>query len=346
MRFLLLLLLFPFQAALAQDTYAEKLGFPKGKKVVIFHVDDCGMSLSSNLGAIKSIEEGIATSCSIMMPCPWASSFIRHIQNSKQEYDAGLHLTLTSEWKDYRWTPLAGAAQVPGLCDKEGCMWHTVEQVVKNASPDEVEKEIRAQLKRALDMGLRPTHMDSHMGTLFASPAFMERYIKVGIEHQIPVMFPGGDNTLLIQSLQNDLIQKMKAEGTWKEGTKLPLPAIVKDARAVGKQVWAGGLPVLDDLHTISGDWKPAGKSSPEEWGKYKAQQFIKALEDMKPGVAMLIVHSSDITDTFQHISGSGGSRQADMYSMLDKTLKNYIEKNGIVLTTFRELMERRQKVK
>jgi hypothetical protein len=346
MRFLLILLLFSYQASRAQETYAEKLGFPKGKKVVIFHVDDCGMSLSSNLGAIKSIEEGIATSCSIMMPCPWAASFIRHIQKSEQDYDAGLHLTLTSEWKDYRWTPLAGAAQVPGLCDKEGCMWHTVEQVVKHASPDEVEMEIRAQLKRALDMGFRPTHMDSHMGTLFASPAFMERYIKVGIEHKIPVMFPGGDNTLLIQSLQNDLVKQMKAEGTWKEGTPLLVPPIVQEARSVGKQIWAAGLPVLDDLHTISGDWTPRGVTSPEAWGNYKAKQFITALEDMKPGVAMLIVHSSDITDTFQHISGSGGSRLADMYSMLDETLKKYIEDQGIILTTFRELMERRQKAK
>ncbi len=346
MRILLLLFCLQFTAASAQTTYAEKLGFPKGKKVVIFHVDDCGMSYSSNQGAIRSIEEGIATSCSIMMPCPWAASFIRHVQNSKTEYDAGLHLTLTSEWKDYRWTPLAGAEQVPGLCDKEGCMWHSVEQVVAHASPDEVEKEIRAQLKRALTMGLRPTHMDSHMGTLFASPAFLERYIKVGIEQRIPVMFPGGNNKLLIRSLNNPLIRKMKAEGTWKEDISLPVPDIVKGAGPIGQKIWNAGLPVLDDLHTISGDWAPEKETTPEEWGSYKAQRFIEVLETMEPGVAMLIVHSSDITDTFRHISGSGGSRRADMLSMMDKELRSYIEKNGIILTTFKELMARREKVK
>jgi predicted glycoside hydrolase/deacetylase ChbG (UPF0249 family) len=330
----------------AQSTYAEKLGYPQGKKVVIFHVDDCGMSYSSNQGAIKSIESGVATSCSIMMPCPWAASFIRHIQNSKTDYDAGLHLTLTSEWKDYRWTPLAGIDKVPGLCDKEGCMWHSVEQVVTNASADEVEMEIRAQLKRAQNMGLQPTHMDSHMGTLFASPAFLERYIKVGIEHQIPVMFPGGNNKLLIESLNNPIIKKLKQEGKWTRETVLPTPEIVKQAGPTGQMIWAAGLPVLDDLHTISGDWAPQGKTTPSKWGKYKAKQFMDVMDRMEPGVAMLIVHSSDITDTFQHISGSGGSRQADMLSMMDKELKKYIEKNGIILTTFRELMERRQKVK
>ena len=107
--------------AQTEKTYAEKLGFPKGKKVLIFHVDDCGMSYSSNQGAYKSMEQGVATSCSIMMPCPWAASFIHYLQKNNPKADAGLHLTLTSEWKDYRWPALAGFQQVPGLSDGDGC---------------------------------------------------------------------------------------------------------------------------------------------------------------------------------------------------------------------------------
>lgn len=343
--FLLSLFFFCGYAGTAQQTYAEKLGFPKGKKVVIFHVDDCGMSYSSNQGAIKSIEQGVATSCSIMMPCPWASSFINYIQKNLPDLDAGLHLTLTSEWKDYRWTPLSGFMNVPGLCDREGCMWHTVEQVVSNASADEVEKEIRAQLQRALKMGLKPTHMDSHMGTLFANQAFLERYIKVGIENKIPVMFPGGNNKLLIESMNNPVIKQLKAQGKWKEGMVLPVPDVVKQSKSVGEMIWNAGLPVLDDLHTISGDWKPEGNTTSADWGKYKAQKFKETLNNMQPGVAMLIVHSSDITDAFKYISGSGGSRYADMLSMMDPDLKAYIKSEGIILTTFRELMERRKKL-
>ena len=93
--------------------------------------------------------------------------------------------------EDYRWTALSGKLKVPGLIDTEGAMWHSVEEVVKHASPDEVEAEIRAQIERAKAMGFEPTHMDSHMGTLFAFPAFTQRYIKLGIEYHIPVMFPG-----------------------------------------------------------------------------------------------------------------------------------------------------------
>jgi predicted glycoside hydrolase/deacetylase ChbG (UPF0249 family) len=142
--------------AMAQTTYAEKLGWPKGAKVVIFHVDDAGMSYSSNRGAVRSIEEGVATSASIMMPCPWAASFVKYALQHPL-VDAGLHLTLTSEWKDYRWPPLNGISHSPGLVDEEGCMWHEVAQVVKNANPDIVETEIRAQVERALKMG-PPTH--------------------------------------------------------------------------------------------------------------------------------------------------------------------------------------------
>ena len=329
-----------------EKTYAEKLGWPKGTKVVIFHVDDAGMSYSSNRGAIRSMEEGVATSASIMMPCSWAASFGKYVKQNPS-VDAGLHLTLTSEWKDYRWPPLNGISHSAGLVDDEGCMWHTVEQVVKNASPDIIETEIRAQIERALKMGLKPTHLDSHMGTLFADNSFLERYVKVGIEYGIPVMFPGGDNTLLLESMQNPMVKNLKASGKYKEGMKLPVPPMLKQTKAVGEKIWNAGLPVLDDLHTISGDWKPEGDNvTSKQWGKYKAQQWITALDKMKPGVAMLIVHSSDITEEFKYISGSGGSRYADLLSMLDPDLKAYLKKNNIVLTTWRELLERRKAVK
>ncbi|CAG4988880.1 Chitooligosaccharide deacetylase [Dyadobacter sp. CECT 9275] len=336
------------QSTIAQtkNTYAEKLGWPKGTKVVIFHVDDAGMSYSSNRGAIRSIEEGVATSVSIMMPCSWAASFGKYVLKNPS-VDAGLHLTLTSEWQDYRWPPLNGISHSPGLVDNDGCMWHTVEQVVKNANPDMVEQEIRAQVERALKMGLKPTHLDSHMGTLFAHVPFLERYIKIGIEYKIPVMFPGGNNTLLKDCLQYPMIKKLKAEGKWQEGMKLPDLDLLKQSTSVGEMIWKAGLPVLDDLHTMSGDWRPEGSNVPAaDWGKYKAKKWMEALEKMQPGVAMLIVHSSDITEEFKYISGSGGSRYADMLSMMDPDLKAYIKSNGIVLTTWKELMERRQKIK
>ncbi len=327
-----------------QDTYAEKLGFPSGTKVVIFHVDDAGMSYESNLGTISSIEKGVATSCSIMMPCPWSASFTKYA--IKEPMDAGVHLTLTSEWKDYRWHPVAGKFNVPSLVDEEGALWHSVEQVIQHADPADVETEIRAQIDRATTLGLKPTHLDSHMGTVFYHEPFLERYIKVGAELGIPVMFPGGNNTLLRSSMMANQIKQLEREGKYVEGMQVPEPELLKKTGPVGEKIWAAGLPVLDDLHSISGSWKPEGEPSMEEWGSYKTDQFKQILEEMEPGLAMIIIHSIEHPETFSRFSGSGESRYADNLSMMDPELRAFIEEEGILLTTWEEVMQRRRNAK
>ncbi|MEO6288372.1 MAG: ChbG/HpnK family deacetylase, partial [Ginsengibacter sp.] len=120
-------------AQIADSTYAEKLGYPKGAKVLIIHVDDAGMSYDSNKGTIEAITKGAANSTSVMMTCPWVPAFV-HFLKTHPEVDAGLHLTLTSEWKEYRWGPLSGKSVTPGLVDTEGNLWRDVPDVVKHAS--------------------------------------------------------------------------------------------------------------------------------------------------------------------------------------------------------------------
>jgi predicted glycoside hydrolase/deacetylase ChbG (UPF0249 family) len=326
--FLILLISFTIRAQTSEPTYAEKLGYPKGKKVLIIHVDDVGMSYESNQGAIRAIKEGVANSLSVMMPCGWVPGFVHYLKVNP-DIDAGLHLTLTSEWKDYRWGPLAGKNQVKGLVDSEGAMWRGVADVVKNASPDEVEKEIRAQLDRARTMGFSPTHLDSHMGTLFATPEFLQRYLKVGIEEKIPVMFPGGHNTVVQQ--QEKIIADQLAM-----------------TQMVGKQLWNAGLPVLDDLENSSYGWKgpESGDKSEKALQKYKTEKYINAIKNIKPGLTMVIMHCTIHTEVFPQISDSFPTREGDFLAMIDPELRKYIEKEGIVLTTWREAMQRRQKIK
>lgn len=330
---------------LTAQTYAERLGWEANDRVIIMHVDDAGMSYDSNQGAIKALD-GLANSVSVMMPCPWATSFIRYAKENP-EVDAGLHLTLTSEWKDYRWEPLTGVEVVPGLIDSEGAMWHRVEQVATNASADEVEKEIRAQVERALRMGYRPSHLDSHMGTLFATEQFLERYIKVGAEYGIPVMLPGGHNTLLRQQYRDEAIRDLKKAGKYKEGMEVPLPEVLDRAETVGKMVWDAGLPVLDDLHNQSGGWRvPEGKEKTvENMTEVKVQEFLTAFEQLQPGLTMFIVHCTDPTEVFPHISGSGLSREGDLQAMLDPRLKQYLSDHDIEMTTWRELKQRRDQL-
>jgi hypothetical protein len=309
---LLIVFVMNSEAANAQEkTYAERLGWPSGTKVVIFHVDDVGMSHNSNMGAIRAVEDGLATSLSIMMPCSWVPEYAAYL-NEHPDVDAGIHLTLTSEWKNYRWGPVAGRSVVPGLVDGNGYLWKGVLSVLNNATADEVETEIRAQIDKARSMGIAPTHLDSHMGTCFAEQ-FIERYVKVGIEKQIPILIFGGH----MQYIGGQV------------GDRRP------QVCAVAERVWQAGLPVIDDL--VTSPTKAADYAS-------KKRELKKLLRDMKPGITEIIVHCTVQTEVFSHISGSGPNREAELRLLTDPDIKKFVEKEGIVLTTWRELKRRRQK--
>jgi predicted glycoside hydrolase/deacetylase ChbG (UPF0249 family) len=290
-------------------TYAQRLRWPQGTKVVIFHVDDAGMSYDSDQGAIQALAGGVATSTSVMMPCPWVPHMAAYLKEHPQT-DAGLHLTLNSEWDNYRWGPLVGKAAAPGLVDPQGYLWQRVEDVLNHAKVEEFEMEIRAQIDKAQAVGLTPTHLDSHMGTCFYEP-FIESYVKVGIEKKIPVLMIGGH---------------MQYAGP-EIGSFKPL------LHALGDRVWKAGLPVIDDLVT-----QPT--TGPEY--EQRKQQLLQRLTDMKPGITQFIVHCTAPTEVFAHISGSGKARAAELRLMLDPDIRAFLNQQGIVRTTWRELRQRR----
>jgi predicted glycoside hydrolase/deacetylase ChbG (UPF0249 family) len=305
-----LALLLP-QTTRAEKTFAERLGWKAEDVVIILHVDDVGMSHSSNLGAIETVEKGAATSWSVMMPCPWVPEITKYLQ-SHPNVDSGLHLTLTSEWNLYRWLPVAGKPQVPGLVDPAGCLWSSVEQVATHATPDEIEAEIRAQLDRAVQLGIPITHLDSHMGTLFARPDYFERFAKVGMEKGIPILAIGGHAT---HALREN-------------------PEASRQLRPWIPKIWNAGLPVIDDLHTDSYVWKP------EE----KTEKLLALLKTLKPGVTEILFHASIPTEDFPLITASSPARLADTRALTDPAVKQLIQERGIILTTWKELKERRKK--
>ncbi len=291
-----------------EQTYAEKLGWGPEDRVVMFHDDDPGMAYSVNLGSIESLEDGVVTSVSIMMPCAWVDDFVEYLEDNP-DVCAGLHLTLTSEFNRHRWGPLSGIDVVPGLVDEDGYFHRSVIDVVRNATPDEVEKEIRAQIAMAERMGIDITHLDSHMGTLFSHPEFFERYVEIGIEKNIPVL------------MATDLV-----------GESDPRVAILRQA---AERIWDAGLPVLDYLHASSYDWDEEDKTD----------RYIELLENLEPGLTQIIVHAARPTEDFERFTSSGPTRYADLRAMTDPRLREYIEEEGIILTSWRELHERRDQV-
>jgi predicted glycoside hydrolase/deacetylase ChbG (UPF0249 family) len=173
-------------AHVSAQTLAERLGYPAATKLVIIHADDLGETHAVNAAAIKALEAGAINSASMMVPCPWFPE-IADYAKSHPEADLGLHLTLTAERVYYRWGPAASTDKVPSLVDRNGYFHHDWDQH-QQINPKDVETELRAQIERALAMGVRPTHLDSHQYRLIMSGKdLFEVMLRVSHEYHLPV---------------------------------------------------------------------------------------------------------------------------------------------------------------
>ena len=206
-RTILLLISFYTSVAYCQvKSFQERLGYPKNAKLLIIHADDLGTSHSENIASITAMEKGCVSSASMMVPCPWFPEIAAYAQSNSA--DIGLHLTLTSEWKYYKCRPVTPVANVPGLVNKNGFFYSSVDSVLQNATAAEVEEEIRNQVKRALLFGVQPTHLDAHMGTVLYRVDFLKAYIKAGHQFRIPVFIPRQLEALLKVKLDTMISDK------------------------------------------------------------------------------------------------------------------------------------------
>jgi len=173
-------------AAPPAPTTAERLGYPRDAKLLLVHADDLGMAHSVDAATIEAMAGGLVTSASIMVPCPWFAE-IAAWARSHPEADLGLHLTLTSEWTSYRWGPLLSRERAPSLFAPDGFFYPNEDLAASHLDPREAEAEIRAQIERALASGIRPTHLDSHMGTLYQRKELLEALLRVGRDYRLPI---------------------------------------------------------------------------------------------------------------------------------------------------------------
>src|SRR5260370_19426989 len=157
----------------ATKTLAERLGYPRDAKLLVVHADDLGAAHSINRAAIKALQSGLVSSASIMIPCPWLPEIAAYAR-AHPEADLGLHLTLTSEWSLYRWSPVLGRERVPSLLDSSGYLYPLESEATAQMDIKEVEAEIRAQIAPARALGIQPTHLDSHMCARYQSKALLD----------------------------------------------------------------------------------------------------------------------------------------------------------------------------
>jgi chitin disaccharide deacetylase len=290
-------------------TLAEQLGYPADSRLLIIHADDLGVAHSKNSAGISAWEKGGINSASIMVPTPWFPDIADYARKNS-EFDLGIHLTLTAEWQFYKWNGVLPSNEISSLVNNHDYFYATVAEVVEYADPSEVEKEIRAQIDRAIDFGIKPTHLDSHMGTLFAHPKFFEAYLKAGQEYKIPVMVPLNwiENAMFSDNEENREIMRQADE----------YPVHVKQVIML--------LP-----ETPESEWVNA---------------YDQAIRSLEPGLNVMLIHPAydnaemkAITINHHHFFDAVW-RQRDYDYVVSRRFRNLLEKENIQLVTWREIQE------
>jgi predicted glycoside hydrolase/deacetylase ChbG (UPF0249 family) len=285
-------------AAQEQQEQEDKGNATDGKRYVIIHADDCGMSHSVNEGTIQAMEEGIVSSCSIMVPCPWFPEFARYAKEHPEK-DFGIHLTLTCEWENYEWGPVAGRENVPSLCDENGYLWDNVNDLRAAAVAKEAEIELRAQIERAKAFGVRISHLDPHMGAAISRPDLLEIYVNLGVEYDVPVLF----------------VQRRPDRETRRE-----YPAMAGSFEKMRSFLEEKNLPLLDSLFQYY-------TQGPYEERKAK---YLDVLKNMKPGVHEIIIHCGIENAELRAITNSAPLRDSDRRVFTDPEVIQAVKDMGI----------------
>ena len=163
---------------------AERLGYGPDDKLLIINADDLGFSLSANEAVFECLRTGLVTSATLMVPCPWAREAAARYRGE----DIGVHLTLNAEYELYRWGPITHA---PSLLGGDGGFPRTITDVWEHADLDEVRRECRAQIERAILWGFDVSHVDAHMATLQLRPEFFDVYLDLALEFELPLRMFG-----------------------------------------------------------------------------------------------------------------------------------------------------------
>jgi len=165
------------------SSLVERLGFGASDRVLVVTCDDLGFSYAANEAVYSALRDGVGTSASLMVPAPWA----RGAAAAYRGEDVGVHLTLNAELDLYRWGPIT---QAPSLLDGDGGFPRTVDDVWEHADLDEVRREWRAQIERAVYWGFDVSHLDAHLGSVELKSEFFDVYLDLAEEFRLPLRLP------------------------------------------------------------------------------------------------------------------------------------------------------------
>ncbi len=170
------------------DPLAAQLGYPADARLLIVSADDLGLCHAANVGVYDCLRSGSVSCATLMVPAPWARDAAARYRGE----DVGVHLTVNAEWERYRWGPITHA---PSLLDGDGGFPRTLEDFWDHADLDEVRRECRAQIERAILWGFDVSHLDARMGTLLMRPEFFDIYLELALDFGLPARLAGSPGT-------------------------------------------------------------------------------------------------------------------------------------------------------
>ena len=289
----------------------KKLRLPEHARAVVIHADDIGMSYSTVAGFADLLDAGLLSSASVMTPCPWfpaAAAMLRDLSDHPR-LDIGVHLTLTSEWDAYRWGPLSTRSRATGLLDDEGYFHPREVDVWRHADPSAIGIELRSQIETALAAGLRITHIDSHMGTLF-HPQLLSIYVELAHEYGVPafLMRPGAEH---IQSKN--------------------LPAEDNQALAhMAAEIEAAGLPLFDRFHVMNLNRRDLGLDEARD-----------LLASLPPGtMTYLILHPALDAADLRAFAADWRARVSDYELLTHPAFRDLLHENNMVILNMADLRD------
>ncbi|MEO1016095.1 MAG: polysaccharide deacetylase family protein [Pseudomonadota bacterium] len=288
---------------------AERLGYPADARLVVAHVDDVGMCHGANTAFAELSGKGFITCGSVMPPCPWMLEAV-DMAKARPELDLGVHLTLTSEWKHYRWRPFTGSTRASGLVDEDGYFWRSAGETIAHADLTAVEEELWAQIEAVTSRGLTPSHVDCHMGTALA-PAFADIFFSVCAAFALTPLMPRD---------WNDYLSGLHMEGPEDN----PHAARVTAFEAKGR-------PVID--HFVETPWL-------DEPGQ--ADAAYKALiEGLQPGLSFMALHPNSAGDIEVIDPPRCHCRTDEVRIFQSEWFLEHLRHSGIQLLSFRDLVQR-----
>jgi predicted glycoside hydrolase/deacetylase ChbG (UPF0249 family) len=284
----------------------KKLGLSYNDRVVIFHADDVGMCQASLAAYTDLVDFGLVSAAATMMPCAWLPATAAFCRKNADKVDMGVHLTLTSEWSDYRWGPLSHCDPASGLVDDMGYFPMTGRAVQEQAALSAIQHEIQTQVERALAAEIDVTHVDSHMHVLF-HPRLFDIYVQVALQYRVPPVL-----------LRLD-------EMSWQK-----LGTSAEDAAFFARRLQELedlGIPMMDYLYVM-----PLSRSD-------NHLEMAKLMLDTLPaGITFLIFHPAQDTPELRAIALDWHARVADYQTFISADLRAHVQNLGIQVIGYRTL--------